>query len=71
MCEYMKHNGIDYDVIGLSDEEFKKLKNNPRCEQYKKDTIIFNTEDRTYFHCGENKPKKDTIDNDLDNYFKK
>jgi len=69
----MRHNRIDYDVIWISNEEFEKRKNNPRCELYKKENIIVNKENMMYVHCGEfkNRPNTNTIDQDLDNECKK
>ncbi len=62
----MKINGIDYDLVWLSNDEFNNLGNNVHCEKYKKDTLIVNRATLDYFHCGEgrNRPKKD-IRNEL------
>jgi len=49
----MLHNGKDYDVIWLTEEDYLKIDNKPHCDRFSKKTLLVNQTTLDYYYCGE------------------
>ena len=48
----MFHNGENYDVVWLTEEDYLKIDNKPQCDRFSKKTLPVNQITLEYYYCG-------------------